>query len=446
MFSDLPKYAETTSNSFWSTRTPAHWAVRPGLAVLQENRRKNTGLIETQVLSLSYGQVVVKPIEKQHGLVPDSYEGYQVLEPGDIVVRPTDLQNDQTSVRVGHAKDHGIITSAYIGLRAVGGWGSAYAYEYLTVIDSTKRIYGMGRGLRQQLGWADLKRMACLVPPVEEQSAIVKYLMHANSRVDKAISAKRRLMALLREEEKAEIRNMLAALDGPIVRAKDACLRIIDCKNRTPDYVEGDKFHVIRTSCVRAGNFSLEGSYPTSEENFAIWTQRGVPEPGDVLFTREAPAGEAALMPEGIDACLGQRMMLYRPDPSKIRSEYLMRAIYDDPARKFITLATNGSTVGHLRVGDVGAIPIRLPELTVQDQVLEGIQRVSGSASRAVERIEQEVALLQEFRTRLVADVVTGQVDVRAIAASLPDAPEQDPELDSLLDDDLEDVLGEGGE
>ena len=90
MFSDLPKYAETTSNSFWSTRTPAHWAVRPGLAVLQENRRKNTGLIETQVLSLSYGQVVVKPIEKQHGLVPDSYEGYQVLEPGDIVVRPTD--------------------------------------------------------------------------------------------------------------------------------------------------------------------------------------------------------------------------------------------------------------------------------------------------------------------------------------------------------------------
>ena len=109
MFRDLPKYAETTSNSFWSTRTPAHWAVHPGLAVMQENRHKNTGLVETQVLSLSYGQVVVKPLEKQRGLVPDSYEGYQILEPGDIVVRPTDLQNDKTSVRVGHVKDLSLI-------------------------------------------------------------------------------------------------------------------------------------------------------------------------------------------------------------------------------------------------------------------------------------------------------------------------------------------------
>ena len=217
-------------------------------------------------------------------------------------------------------------------------------------------------------------------------------------------------------------------------------------RNRTPDYVEGGGFHVVRTTCVPGRKFSLEGSYSTNTKTFAAWTQRGVPEFGDVFFTREAPAGEAALVPEGIDVCLGQRMMLYRPDPLKIRSEYLMHAIYDEPARRFISLATNGSTVGHLRVGDIGAIPVRVPELSVQDEVLKNIRHIVSTSTQAVDRIEQEIALLQEFRTRLVADVVTGQVDVRAIAATLPDAPESFDNTVSSTDDDLEETLSEGEE
>lgn len=209
MFRDLPRYPEMTVSQFWDAKVPSHWEVHPGLAVLAENRRKNDGLIESQVLSLSYGRVVVKPVEKQRGLVPDSYESYQILVPGDIVVRPTDLQNDQASIRVGHVKDRGIITSAYIGLRARGSWSDAYAYHYLAVVDSSKRIYGMGSGLRQQLGWPDLKRMPCLVPPPEEQAAIVKYLAHANARIDKAITAKRRLIALFSEQRSATINSLV---------------------------------------------------------------------------------------------------------------------------------------------------------------------------------------------------------------------------------------------
>lgn len=424
MFRDLPLYSQARPSTFWSADVPMHWTERPGMAVLEENRRKNTGLIESQVLSLSYGRVVVKPVERLRGLVPESYEGYQILGPGDIVVRPTDLQNDQTSVRVGHVKNRGIITSAYIGLRPRGDWSDAYAYQYLTVVDSTKRIYGMGSGLRQQLGWPDLKRMPCLVPPADEQVAIVKYLAHANARIDKAIAAKHRLVALLREEEAVSRRAVFADLDAPVLRAKDVCLRIIDCKNRTPEYVEDGKYYVVRTTCIRDGRFSMEGSYPTDRSNFDQWTQRGVPQSGDVLFTREAPAGEAALMPTGVDVCLGQRMMLYRPDTSKILPEYLLNAIYDEPARRFISLETNGSTVGHLRVGSVGVIPVRVPMLSVQQKVVVQLREIADGVRQAVERIECEIALLQEFRTRLVADVVTGQVDVRGIAATLPDAPE----------------------
>ncbi len=74
MFRDLPRYPEMMVSQFWDATAPSHWEVHPGLAVLAENRRKNDGLIESQVLSLSFGRVVVKPVEKQRGLVPDSYE------------------------------------------------------------------------------------------------------------------------------------------------------------------------------------------------------------------------------------------------------------------------------------------------------------------------------------------------------------------------------------
>ena len=159
MFRALPAYDATRPDDFWASHVPEHWQVVPGMAVVSENKRKNVGLAEDQVLSLSFGKVVVKPVEKQRGLVPESYEGYQVLDPGDIVIRPTDLQNDQRSIRVGMVRDRGIITSAYIGLQARQPWSTDYAYAYLATVDSTKRIYGMGSGLRQQLGWVDLKRM-----------------------------------------------------------------------------------------------------------------------------------------------------------------------------------------------------------------------------------------------------------------------------------------------
>lgn len=446
MFQRLPTYPDVVPSRFWEASVPAHWNAAPGMAVLTENKRKNADLDEDRVLSLSYGRIIVKPVEKQRGLVPDSYEGYQVLDPGDIVIRPTDLQNDQTSIRVGMVRDRGIITSAYIGVRPKGSWSADYAYAYLATVDSSKRIYGMGSGLRQQLGWSDLKRMPCLVPPANEQAAVVKYLAHANARIDKAISAKRRLIALLDEELGASTAELMRHELGRTVRTKDVCLRIVDCKNRTPEFVEGGEFHVVRTTCVRAGEFSMQGSYTTDEANFRVWTERGAPKPGDVFFTREAPAGEAALVPDRKDLCLGQRMMYFRPDPRLVLSEYLLLAIYALPARQFIDVATNGSTVGHLRLGDVGAIPLTLPSLEAQHQVVLRNQTQSAPVRRAKDRIVSEIALLREFRTRLVADVVTGQVDVRAVAAALPDVGQhaawgESGDADALEPADFNDVL-----
>ena len=85
----------------WLDEMPEHWKQLPGRACYRQRQVLNTGLIETTVLSLSYGRIVVKPVDKLHGPVPASCETYQIVEPGDIIIRPTDLQNDWNSLRFG---------------------------------------------------------------------------------------------------------------------------------------------------------------------------------------------------------------------------------------------------------------------------------------------------------------------------------------------------------
>ncbi|WP_201027038.1 restriction endonuclease subunit S [Rhodococcus ruber] len=362
----------------------------------------------------------------------------KLVEMGDFVIS---LRSFQGGIERCHHR--GIISPAYTVLTAKSG----LYRDYLTYLFKSKpfvssltlAVTGIREG--QNIDYSKLSVERLPVPQAGEQVAIVKYLAHANARIDKAISVKRRLVALLEEQRTALTSQVMDVDDAPLIRMKDVCVRIVDCKNRTPMFVENGDFHVVRTTCVRSGDFSMEGSYPTDQENFSEWTQRGAPRHGDVFFTREAPAGEAALVPDRKDLCLGQRMMYFRPDPSMVLSEYLLLAIYAEPARRFINVATNGSTVGHLRVGDVGALPLRLPSIDEQRRIVAAHSEHNATIRRTKHRVEREIQLLGEFRMRLVADVVTGKVDVREIAASLPevDLAASGGDVDVIDDADLTD-------
>jgi type I restriction enzyme S subunit len=429
MFTGLSKYEATRPDEFWSTTVPAHWQVMPGMAVLTENKARNTGLTESQVLSLSYGRVIMKPVEKQRGLVPDSYEGYQILEPGDIVIRPTDLQNDQRSIRVGRVRDRGIITSAYIGLRSKQPWTTDYAYLYLTAVDSTKLIYGMGSGLRQQLGWSDLKRMRCLVPPVDEQAAIVKYLVHASARIDKAIAAKRRLIALLQEQAQAEAEALIdyAAVDAsePLL---GRALRRIE-QGTSPSAAEGDlaedQWAVLSLSAVNRGLFVPTALKPVDRE-FVVAPTLELHD-GDLLMTRSNTrerVGDVAVV-DGVRPKTFMSDLIYRLvlRDDLLIADFASILLRTRRVRMQIEGAARGSsdTMPKLTQGHIKGLRVSLPSLEAQKRVVATLQALSGPIWAAEARTAREVVLLQEFRTRLVADVVTGQVDVRDIAMSMPD-------------------------
>jgi type I restriction enzyme S subunit len=182
----------------WIGKIPKHWEVFPGLRVFSENKRKNAGMIDDRVLSLSYGRIIRKPKEKLVGLVPESFETYQIVKAGDIIIRCTDLQNDKVSLRTALAKDDGIITSAYLNLNVKNG-SSEYWHYLLHVLDITKAIYKLGSGLRQNLSFNDFKRLDIVLPPKEEQIQIVEYIETQTAKIDKAIELQQNHIAKLKE-------------------------------------------------------------------------------------------------------------------------------------------------------------------------------------------------------------------------------------------------------
>lgn len=160
----------------WIGEVPTHWTIVPLRAMAKENVVKNAGNLCVNLLSLSYGKIIRKDIDTNFGLLPESFEGYQIVQPGYTVLRLTDLQNDKRSLRTGYVTETGIITSAYLGLIPSEQLDSKYFNYLLHAYDLKKIYYGLGGGVRQSLKYSDMKTLPVLVPPLQMQKTIVSYI------------------------------------------------------------------------------------------------------------------------------------------------------------------------------------------------------------------------------------------------------------------------------
>lgn len=196
----------------WIGEVPEHWEVKPFFALVTELNRKNVGLVETNILSLSYGNIIQKPETRNMGLTPESYETYQIVESGEIVFRFTDLQNDKRSLRSAQVTQRGIITSAYMAVKPQS-IDSTYFAWLMRSYDLCKVFYAMGGGLRQSLKFEDVRRLPVLIPPVDEQSAITNTINAGTARIDALVEKTEQSITLLKERRAAFI---TAAVTGQI--------------------------------------------------------------------------------------------------------------------------------------------------------------------------------------------------------------------------------------
>lgn len=180
-------YEMKDSGVEWIGKMPSNWQVKYLFQLASQVKNKNNDLREKNLLSLSYGKIKRKDIETTDGLLPASFDGYNIIEEGDIVMRLTDLQNDHTSLRVGRASERGIITSAYTTVRP-SKETSPFLYLALHSFDVKKGFYGMGAGVRQGLNYGEVKKVLVPVPPLPEQTAIAAYLDEKCATIDAIIA------------------------------------------------------------------------------------------------------------------------------------------------------------------------------------------------------------------------------------------------------------------
>ena len=189
----------------WIEKIPQQWNIEPIYLHFYQGKNKNNLGKEKNLLSLSYGKIIRKNINSVGGLLPSSYNTYNIVEAGDIIIRPTDLQNDKRSLRTGLVTEHGIITSAYLDLKPKTKNSSRYYHYLLHAYDIQKVFYNMGNGVRQGLNFSEFSKLKILVPNLKNQLAISDYLDNLNKKISKIILNKKSQLEKLNQYKQSII-------------------------------------------------------------------------------------------------------------------------------------------------------------------------------------------------------------------------------------------------
>ncbi|MGY0633432.1 restriction endonuclease subunit S [Luteimonas sp. A478] len=421
----LPTYDSFKDSGVeWIGDVPSDWRVEPGRQCLYESKDKNTGMKEDTVLSLSYGRVIVKDEDKLTGLVPESFETYQIVEPGDIIIRGTDLQNDKRSLRTGLARDKGIITSAYINLRPKAEIDPVFLHYLLHSYDVKKVFYALGSGLRQNLSYDDFKYLRLPIPLLEEQHAIAAFLEEKCAKVDEAVRIKEEQIALLRERRQILIQQAVTRGLNPDVPKKDSG---IDWVGPVPEHWDVKPLFTEAEikSVTNKPDLPLLSVYlglgvvkfEDVEEKRTNATSLNlsnyqVAEPGDlVLNNQQAWRGSVGVSFEtGI-----------------VSPAYIVLELSDRFDSEFANLYfRSGTTVAHYLINSKGVGTIQrnlywprlkralvtIPPLDEQRSIVKHVKRQCKKIDNGVAIKESQIAALKEYKTSLINAAVTGKIKV----------------------------------
>jgi type I restriction enzyme, S subunit len=449
-----PKYKP--SKTLWQEQIPSHWQETELRMLLADNKNKNFGLIERNLLSLSYGKLKRKDIDNATGLVPASFEGYQIIEEGYIVLRFTDLQNDKKSLRVGYSNERGIITNAYIGLAPKADIHSKYFYYQLHFLDKIKYFYNLGGGVRQSLAFKEFGRETILVPDKEEQIKIANFLDFKLAKIERFIRKKKELISLLKLQKIALINHVVrSGLNTKVKFRKSG----IDWLGEIPSHWETKKLKYLANcfpsnidkhsrdneKLVRLCNYTdvYKNDYITDGMDLMCATataeqiEKFTLLQGDVVITKDSETANDIAVPAFVKEKLnnvvcGYHLSVLRPKQS-IDGEYLFRLLQSKEVNIQFELHANGVTRVGLGVYDLKNAKIPVPPLVEQTAIVSYINKEVDKIDKTIASIEKELSLTEEYRTVIIAEAVTGKIDVRQYDYTTTQIDETFEELEEEL-------------
>ena len=429
----------------WLDSLPDKWQVRRGRGVFEcVDVRSKTG--SEELLSVSAKDGVRPRSEKAVTMFQaNSYVGHKLAWPGDLVINSLWAWMKG----LGFSKYHGIVSTAYGVYRPRPehreGWryfnylfrSNAYDWELQV------RSKGIWISRMQLTDWSFLD-MPVVIPPIDEQAAIVKFLDHANWKIDKFIRAKRKLIALLEEQKQAIIHRAVTRgldLNVPLKPSGIPWLGDIPAHWETITVGAG-------TSLIQTGPFGsqlhsheyfrggipiinpshMDGGRIIADPDVAVSETKGKEllrhslRLGDIVAARRGELGRCALVTDiEVGWLCGTGSLLIRCKPDVFFPGYFQEVLSSQGVAELLKLLSVGATMDNLNAGMVSRLRFSLPPINEQSKILDFISAERDKNRAAISTTEREIALMQEYRTRLTADIVTGKLDVREAAVHLPD-------------------------
>ena len=356
---------------------------------------------EYNLLSLSLRGVIKRDMDNPEGKFPASFETYQEVSPGDFVFCMFD--NEETPRAVGLSSLRGMITGAYDVMSLIGdGVNKDFLNYYFLWVDEGKRLKPLYKGLRKTVPLDSFLAFKIPLPPLPEQEAIVKYLDEATGKIDKAIAAEEKMVALLQERREIVIN------EAVLSRGWRGAKRLKTILSETRDLsTTGKELPLSLTATDGIIPFSKKKNR-TLENDTYVGTK--IVRKGQIVFNRFRARLFAV---SGYDGLVSPDYAVFSVG-AEADARYLVYMFNTMAFKAQLNLLASGIGDGFSRVyaKDLLSVSIQLPPLPEQEAIVKRLDEETGKIDRAIAVKRRQIELLRERREIIINEVVTGKVKV----------------------------------
>ena len=426
----------------WLGDMPEHWEVRRGGWLFRKMDRPVRDADEV-VTCFRDGTVTLRKNRRTEGFTESLKEiGYQGVRRGDLVIH----QMDAFAGAVGVSDSDGKGTPVYSVCHSSQHADSFYYAHIVREMARNQWILALAKGIRERstdFRYSEFAKQALPLPPLPEQAAIVRYLDHADRRIRHYINAKRKLIPLLEEEKQAIINQAVTRGLDPNVPLKPSG---VEWLGDVPEHWERRRLKTILQPVDRRSTsggetlLSLRRDYgvvvyaehfvrPSQSRSLVGFKLVSV---GQLVLNR-LQANNGLVFNSTLDGLVSPDYSVFQ-EKSPLQMQFLSDLLRTSSYRAYFRQNATGlgtGTAGFLRLYDDTFLetPVYLPSLSEQAAIVEHLDKTPAEMDAAIARTHRQIELMQEYRTRLIADVVTGKLDVREAAAQLPDESDDQDQL-----------------
>ena len=449
MITNLKPYPSVKNSGVeWLGEVPEHWEVERGKWLFRKMERPVLDSDE-HITCFRDGTVTLRKNRRVRGFTESLKEiGYQGIRRGDLVIH----NMDAFAGAIGVSDSDGKGTPVYSVCKPKLNVNAKYYASALREMARSQWIQALAKGIRERstdFRFEGFSSQRVPFPPLPEQDAIVRFLDHADRRIRRYIRAKQKLIALLEEQKQAIIHQAVTCGANPEVTLKPTesswfplvpshwnvmpmrrvVMKTVDGPHHSPDYLDqGIPFLSARN--IKVDRWSFEDVKFISQSDYDIFCQRVKPEVGDVLYTKGGTTGVARFVDLDYPFQVWVHVAVLKLRRDLALPHWLAATLNSPRCYEQSQLFTRGATNQDLGLGRMKGIVLPVPPLSDQKAIAKQVTEIDDRIGRGIQAASREIELVTEYRTRLIADVVTGKLDVRKAVARLPDETETSQAMD----------------